>query len=401
MRGSIYGVVTVSDTAEPMRATGVELYKDKSGVLLLKTVTYDDGSFEFEDLQPGYYVLKVDADGYESLKYNIEVEAGRTAHADMRMKELNTHMTVMTGVTARSNGTATFFSSCYYSGYSYYPNELGFVYGQTPDLTMKNGTVVKTVDSEMQVEVSGLKAGTWYVMAYAKNSIGYAFGAVVPFEISGDPEVATLAVTNVSETTATLNGRITFDGDPHYTEKGFVYSSSFSNPTVDDPASATTKVVVSGTSSDFSANIADLTSGKKYYVRAYVKGASQTCYGEAVNFVAESPKPYYVIDNLAVQLSDLSRGINWDSAKELCEQSRVGGFSDWRLPTIGELSLIYTKKNEIGGFDDGYYWSSTLDGYYGYDDVYPEYKVIYFYNGNNGYKPFNNSCSVRAVRTVN
>lgn len=393
MRGSIYGVVTVSDTAEPMRATGVELYKDKSGVLLLKTVTYDDGSFEFEDLQPGYYVLKVDADGYESLKYNIEVEAGRTARADMRLTKLNTYMTVKTeSVTARNNGTAMFVGSYDYRNYSYSPDEWGFVYGQDPNLTMKNGRVVKT-DSKMQVEVSGLKIGKWYVMAYAKNSIGYAFGTVVPFEISGDPEVATLAVTNVSETTATLNGRITFDGDPHYTEKGFVYSSSFSNPTVDDPASATTKVVVSGTSSDFSANIADLTSGKKYYVRAYVKGVNQVVYGNTVSFVADASKPYVVLDNLAIQLTDLSKGASWTAADQMCKQSSVGGFNDWRLPTLGELKFMYNNRSKIGGFENGWYWSSTSYG--------SRYYNVSFGNGDVESDYSNLTLCVRAVRTVN
>lgn len=397
MRGSIYGVVTVSDTAEPMRATGVELYKDDSGALLLKTVTYDDGHFEFEDLQPGYYDLRVDADGYEEEIFYVEVEAGRTARADMRLKRLNTGMTVKTdGVTAHNNGTVEFKGS--YSWASYSPQECGFIYGQNRELTKENGVTVRT-ERDMKATVSGLEAGKWYVMAYAKNYIGYAFGSILSFEISGYPEVTTKAVTNITDNSATLNGVIDYAGNPEYTEKGFVYSSSFPNPTVDDPQSATTNVVVSGKSKDFSANIANLTTGKKYYVRAYVKNASQTVYGSTVNFVAESPKPYYVIDNLAVQLSDLSRGVNWDSAKELCEQSRVGGFSDWRLPTIGELSLIYTKKNEIGGFGTGYYWSSTLYGY-SYND-YPEYKAIYFYNGNNDYQICGNSCSVRAVRTVN
>ena len=41
--GSIYGVITVKETAQPMRATGVELYH--LGSLLLKTVTYDDGHY--------------------------------------------------------------------------------------------------------------------------------------------------------------------------------------------------------------------------------------------------------------------------------------------------------------------------------------------------------------------
>lgn len=391
--GSIYGIVTDSETAEPMRSTGVELYKFKEydPVLLLKTVTYDDGHFEFEDLLPGYYLLKVDADGYEEETFDVEVEAGRTARADMRLKKLDTKMTVITeSVEARNDGTAVFKGKYNYNGYS--PDEYGFIYGQNPNPSMDNGTTVKT-DSKMTVEVTGLQKGVWYVRAYAKNKVGYAFGNVLKFEISGNPEVSTQEVSNITDNSATLNGLIAYEGDPEYTEKGFVYSSSFPNPTIDDPQSATTKVVVSGKSKEFSAYIADLTKGKKYYVRAYVKSDSQTFYGEAVNFIAESPKPYYVLDNLMVQLTDLSKGVDWYAAKDLCEQSRIGGFSDWRLPTIGELSFIYAHKEEIGGFEKRNYWSSSTYGQYYYVVAFGDYGKSDYWGGQHSH-------CVRAVRSI-
>ncbi|MCK4569255.1 MAG: DUF1566 domain-containing protein, partial [Bacteroidales bacterium] len=35
-------------------------------------------------------------------------------------------------------------------------------------------------------------------------------------------------------------------------------------------------------------------------------------------------------------------------------------FTDWRLPTLYELNLIYDQQNAIGGFTSGrHYWSST------------------------------------------
>ena len=34
-------------------------------------------------------------------------------------------------------------------------------------------------------------------------------------------------------------------------------------------------------------------------------------------------------------------------------------FTDWRLPTLYELDLIYDQRNNIGGFATSYYWSST------------------------------------------
>ncbi|MEI6314192.1 MAG: DUF1566 domain-containing protein [Syntrophus sp. (in: bacteria)] len=33
--------------------------------------------------------------------------------------------------------------------------------------------------------------------------------------------------------------------------------------------------------------------------------------------------------------------INWQSAKSYCENYRGGGYSDWRLPTQGELAVLY------------------------------------------------------------
>ena len=34
-------------------------------------------------------------------------------------------------------------------------------------------------------------------------------------------------------------------------------------------------------------------------------------------------------------------------------------FTDWRLPTKHELNTLYLKKNAVGGFEKGLYWSST------------------------------------------
>ena len=53
----------------------------------------------------------------------------------------------------------------------------------------------------------------------------------------------------------------------------------------------------------------------------------------------------------------------WDTAtktaKTFCEESRLNGFSDWRLPTIYELNILYKKKDKIGGFLPRKYFSST------------------------------------------
>ena len=48
-----------------------------------------------------------------------------------------------------------------------------------------------------------------------------------------------------------------------------------------------------------------------------------------------------------------------DIAAYMCESSVVGGFSDWFLPSVDELSEMYDNKDIIGGFSTNHYWSST------------------------------------------
>lgn len=281
--GSIYGVVTVKETAEPMRATGVELYYD--GSLLLKTVTYDDGHYEFENLMEGEYVLNVVASGYEDATYSVFVEAGRTARADMQLVRLDTRMTVTTlSATDVGVNKATLNGKYNSVNSTYIPSEAGFVYSTSTSPRYDGTAVTSSLQSTFNYTLNNLKKGKYYYQAYAKNKIGTEYGDVMTFEISGQPLVSTLEAINITETTATLNGVIEYEGDPVYTERGFVYSSSFPNPTIDDPATATTKVVVPGNSKEFSANIAGLTDNTIYYVRAYVTNSDDTFYGDAIEF---------------------------------------------------------------------------------------------------------------------
>lgn len=122
-------------------------------------------------------------------------------------------------------------------------------------------------------------------------------------------------------------------------------------------------------------------------------------YGESVLFYPSNPN-YVILQDagLMVQRYDLG-DVGWDSAKLLCENSTVGGYDDWRLPTIDELGVLYNNREHIGNFDlDTYYWSSSVTSYTSsYYYYYMDFGTgnIYSRNQVNSY-----NYNVRAVRSL-
>ena len=239
--------------------------------------------------------------------------------------------------------------------------ERGFVYATVHNPTVEddikkvatgNGTgsfYTNLTDLEMN--------NIYYIRAYATNSQGTAYGNEVTLDFNPVPaSVKTNAVLNVDTTKATLSGTINSIGDPAYTEKGFVYSK---NP---NPTTLNNKVAVSGSGSGiFTWNLTDLETLVTYYVKAYVISNNNVIYGNEVSFYTESPYYYVIAGNLIVAKEDAGKG-PWDSAVDMCENSTLAGFDDWRLPTKSELLILYNNKNLIGNFKNDYYWSSTTNG---------------------------------------
>jgi hypothetical protein len=49
----------------------------------------------------------------------------------------------------------------------------------------------------------------------------------------------------------------------------------------------------------------------------------------------------------------------------LCQNLNIGGYTDWYLPSLDELSKLKINQAKIGGFAAAYYWSSTEYSYNG------------------------------------
>ena len=92
--------------------------------------------------------------------------------------------------------------------------------------------------------------------------------------------------------------------------------------------------------------------------------------------------------------SDLDGKYAYYEAKTACNNLTAFGKSDWYLPDKSELAGLYKHKNEIGGFADGWYWSSSPQGYDG------SISRQYFSNGIQDSTKYG-SFLVRCIRKVN
>jgi hypothetical protein len=265
-------------------------------------------------------------------------------------------------------------------------NERGFVYGTVHNPTVEDNTRKTAAGNgtgAFSVNVTeGLQAGNiYYIRAYAINTAGTAYGTEITLDFNAVmPQVSTQAVTEITGTTATFNGNMTSVGDPAYTEKGFVYGA-LHNPTTEDNGTKP----VSGTGTGiFNANITGLTTGTLLYVRAYAKTSAGVAYGGEVIFTPISPNVVILsVAGLMVQKTDITGNSNASLSESIsfCANSTLDDYTDWRVPTRDELAVLYNERNVIGGFK-GYYWSSTINGDYGWflDFESGEQNSLYFPN---------------------
>ena len=161
-----------------------------------------------------------------------------------------------------------------------------------------SGTSSSTGTGIYSVSITGLTAGTQYY-AVANVYITITIGSVsksfylyannnTPFKPGITPEVSTTGVTYNGDNQTSMkfvwNGELTNAGTPTITEKGFVYSSTNSNPTLKS-GQYFRKEPVSGTSTGaFSATTSWGSPNQKWYVRAYAISAMDTVYGSVLSF---------------------------------------------------------------------------------------------------------------------
>ena len=149
----------------------------------------------------------------------------------------------------------------------------------TQDHDIPNGTGL----GEFSCNITGLSSNTdYYVRAYATNAVGTVYGAekTIP-TLQGKPTVTTAEVTDFTYNTATVVGEVTNDGGATVTESGFCWSTS-QNPTMED-----SHIEAGQGLGVFSAQLPNLHSNTRYYVKAYAVNDNGIAYGNQVDFTTQ------------------------------------------------------------------------------------------------------------------
>ena len=194
-------------------------------------------------------------------------------------------------------------------------------------------------NGDFTVNVSGLFGGTtYYVKAYASYDGRIVYGDRINFitQPPVSPTVSTSTVSNITATTATCGGNVTFNGGAIVTERGICWSTS-SNPTVNNAYA----ISGNGTGS-YTAEMTGLIGGTTYYVRAYATNAAGTGYGDEVSFTTLPDTP--IVTTSAV--SDITETtamcggvVTYDCGAEVTERGICWSTSP--NPTISDSHASY------------------------------------------------------------
>jgi uncharacterized protein (TIGR02145 family) len=161
----------------------------------------------------------------------------------------------------------------------------GVCYGtaHNPDIT-GNKTANGTGPGIFTSNLTGLIPNTtYYVRAYATNSVGTTYGNEISFTTPTSlAELTTDVITVFNNSAANMGGEISSDGGLTVSQRGICYNTS-QNPTISN-----NKVVIGNGTGKFSTTVINLTTNTTYYVRAYAINSKGTAYGNQVSFKTDN-----------------------------------------------------------------------------------------------------------------
>ena len=219
------------------------------------------------------------------------------------------------------------------------------------------------------------------------------------------PEVSTRDVTNITKTSATIGGKLIADGYQSVDEVGICWSKNPAPTTGSDKKGFEFKG-----KPDYTCDLSNLEARTTYFARAYAINSKGVAYGEEISFTTnnlvvgdeyQGGQIAYILSQgdlgynpnefhgLIVHFSSITGnqlwGSDWDLigtdtlfgkgsantlkivnkfgngnyAAKICDNLVVSGYSDWYLPSLGELKRLYSNRAKLSFDYNGYYWSSS------------------------------------------
>ena len=236
-----------------------------------------------------------------------------------------------TVVSSISSNAATFSSTVTSHGGDKV-TEVGFYYSDDPSVPLETAVKVNQAYSQdsFSMQVSELQVNSkYYVMAYAKNSVGASYSDIADFTTSvSKPSVKTVGSSEVTSTSAVLSGMVVSENGSPVTERGFVWIQGDDIPTVNSH-----KLIVDGNLAEFSATLSGLDPNKKYSYRAYATNSKGTSYGDVMMFETVAGKPSLSATSIT--------NITGTSAIFACTVTSHGG------STVTEVGFYYSTSDVI------------------------------------------------------
>ena len=313
--------------------------------------------------------------------------------------------------------------------------ERGVCWSIMPSPTIGNSKATNgsTGTGSYTTNISGLTGNTtYYVRAYAKNKAGTGYSEEKSFVSSAVSDYATtLQATNIESSSTLLNGLV--NANLMSTMVSFEYgiTTSYGNS-----ISASQSPVTGNSNTPVSASLIGLSPLTTYHFRVKITNSSGTSFGNDMVFIT-----YYAIGEtayggiifyrdttclygLVCATSDQGTEVEWGCpvtiggtstalytgasntnaivagcptvgiAAEICNDLVLNTYSDWYLPSLDELKLMYLnlETQGLGDFIRDYYWSSSE---YNASDAW----FLSFYYGEQSEEAKYGKNYVRAVRS--
>ena len=167
----------------------------------------------------------------------------------------------------------------------------GIVWGTSENPALANNKTEHGTGSELFTSpLTNLNPNTTYfVRAYATNSVGTEFGNELSFKTKDGVILlsSTTSATDITETSAVSGGNVTSDGGSMVIARGIVWSTT-QNPTNSNRLGQTNNGNGMGS---FTSNLTGLANTTTYYVRSYATNSVGTFYGTQIDFITLTPPP--------------------------------------------------------------------------------------------------------------